>query len=212
VPPLTERFYGALYAITPPLPSSSSHDEQLLSICEQALIGGAAILQYRDKTASLSDQQRRAEKLSLLCRQYECLFIINDSPALAEQCGADGVHLGLEDGSVASAKTQTNIVGVTCQNSIKRAIDAQQNGADYVALGAVFATQTKSDTVHCPLSVIKEVKAQCDLPVVAVGGITLENILEVKNAGADAAAVCQGLFGVADITETARSLCKVMRE
>jgi len=180
-------------------------------MCEQALVGGAAILQYRDKTASLSDQQRRAEKLSLLCRQYECLFIINDSVALAGQCGADGVHLGLEDGSIKDAKTQTNLVGVTCQNSIERALDAQQNGADYVALGAVFATQTKSDTVHCPLSLIPEVKAQCGLPVVAVGGITLENISEVKNAGADAAAVCQGLFGASNITEVARSLCKVMR-
>ena len=205
--------HGALYAITPPLSAHASHDDKLIAMCQQALSGGVSVIQYRDKTATVEVQARRAAALANLCRDYAALFIVNDSPILARQCAANGVHIGREDGGVRAAKTcmENGIVGVSCQNNIGRAVQAARDGADYAAFGAVFATNTKSDAAHCPLSIIGKAKAQCDLPIVAVGGITLQNISAVRDAGADAAAVCKGLFDAPDIPATARLLCQTMR-
>lgn len=197
-----------LYAITDPhlLPG-----DRLLPACADVLAGGARMLQYRDKPADVTTRLQRARALRALTREHDALLIINDDPQLAADCGADGVHIGQSDGGIARARALLGpdaVIGVTCHASLDLARQAQADGADYVAFGRFFPSQTKPHAPHADISVLHAARALA-LPRVAIGGVNADNAPALIDAGADILAVIHALFGAADIRAAARQLAEL---
>jgi len=156
-----------------------------------------AILQYRRKKIEKADQPAEVEQIKLLCEKYQVPFVINDDLKLAAQFGL-GVHLGQSDGEITDAKSQLPegvIIGRTCLNSLELAQKAITDGATYIAFGAVYATSTKPEAGNVGIEVIKQAAAQYDLPICAIGGLTVENSKPVIEAGADLCAVISDILG-----------------
>ncbi len=192
-----------LYVITPTLYPS---EQILIGNVAAAIEGGARIVQFRDKSADRVLQQQTASALVQLCRARQTLFLVNDDVELARAVGADGVHLGQDDMSLADARRQLGdnaIIGVTCHNSLTAARVATQGGADYVAFGRFFPSRTKPDASAVDVEILHRARQQLDLPVVAIGGITSENGGRLIEAGADMLAVVDGVFGQTDIAAAA---------
>lgn len=192
-----------LYAITDP--RLTPHDS-LLEKVEEALAGGASVLQYRDKSASTEQKIRDGKALKQLCQSYAIPFLVNDDVELALMLKADGVHIGQSDAGVHSARARfgvSGIVGVTCHDRIDLALQAAHDGANYVALGRFYPSRTKPNAPPCSLAVLKELRQKVSLPIVAIGGITTDNAPQVIEAGADMVAVIHGLFGGNAIRATA---------
>jgi thiamine-phosphate pyrophosphorylase len=193
-----------LYAITDgPRPD-------LLDVARQALLGGARLLQYRDKTADAARRLAEASALRQLCREHGVPLIINDDVALARAVQADGVHLGKDDGDLAAARAElgaTAIIGVSCYDSLERARIAAATGADYVAFGAFFPSPTKPHAPRAPLDLLRQ-SAALGVPRVAIGGITPDNAPALVAAGADFLAVISAVFGVADVRAAARRFAR----
>ena len=189
-----------LYAITDgPRPD-------LYSAVESALNGGAAILQYRDKSGE--SERRHAEAASLLaaCRRFGVPLIVNDDVDLAAAIGADGVHLGEHDGDIDAARTRLGaaaIIGVSCYDSIDRARQLAAAGADYLAFGAFFPSPTKPLARRAGAGLLRDAKS-LGLPLVAIGGITPDNAQPLIEAGADFVAAISGVFAAADPFAAAR--------
>ena len=186
-----------LYAITPDEP-------QLVDKVRQALEGGVALLQYRRKRRDL----REAREVASLARRHGVPLIVNDDVELALELGAEGAHLGRDDGDLRAARKRLGgrILGVSCYNDAelaRRAIDA---GADYVAFGSVFASSTKPQAVRAPLALFA---SALEVPLCAIGGITLENAPQVRDAGADLLAVLSDLFDAPDIAARAAQYRKL---
>ncbi|PJG66388.1 thiamine phosphate synthase [Acinetobacter seifertii] len=156
-----------------------------------------AILQYRRKKIEKTDQPVEVEQIKILCEKYQVPFVINDDLQLAAQFGL-GVHLGQSDGEITDAKSKLPegvIIGRTCLNSLDLARKAIADGATYVAFGAVYATATKPEAGNVGIEVIKQAAAQYDLPICAIGGLTVENSKPVIEAGADLCAVISDILG-----------------
>ncbi|MFV7499098.1 thiamine phosphate synthase [Acinetobacter pittii] len=156
-----------------------------------------AILQYRRKKIDKADQPAEVEQIKLLCEKYQVPFVINDDLKLAAQFGL-GVHLGQSDGEITDATSQLPegvIIGRTCLNSLELAQKAIADGASYIAFGAVYATSTKPEAGNVGIEVIKQAAAQYDLPICAIGGLTVENSKPVIEAGADLCAVISDILG-----------------
>lgn len=156
-----------------------------------------AILQYRRKKIAKAEQPAEVEQIKQLCEKYQVPFVINDDLKLAAQFGL-GVHLGQSDGEITDAKSQLPegvIIGRTCLNSLELAQKAIADGATYVAFGAVYATATKPEAGNVGIEVIKQAAAQYDLPICAIGGLTVENSKPVIEAGADLCAVISDILG-----------------
>ncbi|WP_227062998.1 thiamine phosphate synthase [Acinetobacter pittii] len=156
-----------------------------------------AILQYRRKKVEKVDQPAEVEQIKLLCEKYQVPFVINDDLKLAAQFGL-GVHLGQSDGEITDAKSQLPegvIIGRTCLNSLELAQKAITDGATYIAFGAVYATSTKPEAGNVGIEVIKQAAAQYDVPICAIGGLTVENSQPVIEAGADLCAVISDILG-----------------
>ncbi|QNX06455.1 thiamine phosphate synthase [Acinetobacter seifertii] len=156
-----------------------------------------AILQYRRKKIEKTDQPAEVEQIKILCEKYKVPFVINDDLQLASQFGL-GVHLGQSDGEITDAKSKLPegvIIGRTCLNSLDLARKAIADGATYVAFGAVYATATKPEAGNVGIEVIKQAAAQYDLPICAIGGLTVENSKPVIEAGADLCAVISDILG-----------------
>lgn len=198
-----------LYAITPDSVDSRDLIERVRSALESAPAGWAA-LQYRNKSATPTQRRHEADALAALCRERGVPFIVNDDIDLALACGADGVHLGRDDGDLASARARVgkNLLGASCYDSLGRARLAVDQGADHVAFGSVFVSSTKPGAVRAPLSLFAQA-ASLGVPRVAIGGITLDNAAEVIAAGADAIAVISDLFGAPDIAPRARAFTRL---
>lgn len=193
-----------LYAVTPEtLPAAD-----LLAKVAQALAGGIAALQYRRKART---DAAEARALAALCRAQGVPFIVNDDLELALAAGADGVHLGKDDGDIAAARARWRgrLLGVSCYDSLERARAAVAAGADHVAFGSVFASPTKPAAVRAPLSLFAGAKA-LGVPLVAIGGVTLENAPQAYAAGADALAVITDLFDAPDVAARARAYGKLL--
>jgi len=183
-----------LYAITDPLLLSA---ENLISAVEQAILGGARVIQYRNKLASDTQQYEQALQLSALCKQYQVCFIINDDAQLAKQVAADGVHVGKDDGKIAEARKHLGekaIIGVSCYNQLENAHQAIAQGADYVAFGRFFPSKTKPDAVQADLQLLEDAARQLTVPIVAIGGVTRNNASQLIYHGTDAIAVINDLF------------------
>ena len=187
-----------LYAITPDIADT----DLLLQKVEAALQGGINILQYRNKLANHKLQTQQARALLPLCRQYNVPLIINDSVKLCLTLDADGVHLGADDGNLAEVRARIGkdkILGASCYNKFDLALLAQQAGANYVAFGACFASSTKLGAPVADLSLFRRAKLQLQIPVVAIGGITVKNAAQVIQAGANAIAVINAIFNADDV-------------
>ena len=181
-----------LYAITQ---TETKSDVQILNEVEQIILGGAVVLQYRDKRQNKS--VKLAEKLLKLCHQYTIPLIINDDITLAKNIDADGVHLGKEDGTVLEARKQlgdNKIIGVSCYNNLQSALQAEQQGANYVAFGRFFSSSTKPLASPADIQTLIQAKQVLTVPVVAIGGILTSNADLLLNAGADLLAVIGGLY------------------
>jgi len=192
-----------LYAITD---ARKITPETIAHAVEQALCGGAAIIQFRDKSCDQTRRLHTAQRLRQLTGQYQALLIINDDVALAAACNADGVHIGQHDTELREARTQLGpqaIIGISCYNRFELAQQAAANGADYVAFGRFFPSRTKPDAMPAGLNLLHQAKQELDIPVVAIGGITVDNAAPLIEAGADMLAVVDGLFGQADIRAAA---------
>jgi thiamine-phosphate pyrophosphorylase len=188
-----------LYAITPELADTQT----LLRSVAQALEGGIAMLQYRRKGGQQIDE---AKTLARMCREHDVPFVVNDDFALALDCGADGAHLGRDDGELAAARAKLGgrLLGASCYASLAAARGAVAAGADYIAFGSVFSSPTKPAAVRAPLTLFGEARA-LGVPLVAIGGITLQNTPQLIAAGADSVAVISDLFEAPDIAERARA-------
>lgn len=171
---------------------------RLLPAVEQALIGGAKLIQYRDKSADTAKRLDEAQRLKQLCQRYNVPLIINDDLALAAQLGV-GVHLGQQDGSIAFARQTLGteaIIGATCHNSLVFAQQAAQEGASYLAFGAFYPSSTKPLAQAAELHTLTQAKRLFSLAIVAIGGITLDNAAPVIAAGADYVAVISDIFAL----------------
>ena len=205
---MPKRLQG-LYAIT---------DEKLTpdhSVCEQveeALQAGVKILQYRNKTAHDDEIEAVCEKLCQLCHQYDAAFIIDDRAELATKVGADGLHIGKDDGSISQAREAfpNGFIGVSCYGSIRKAKEAQDEGAAYVAFGSFFPSPTKPKSGIISTNVLDKAKAALEVPVCAIGGINRENIHEIAQHGPDMISVVNDIFN-GDITKNITQLTKGMK-
>ncbi len=194
---------SGLYAIT----RETDNTAQLLADVTAVLNGGARTVQYRDKSGDVARQHEQASVLMTLCRRYHVPFIVNDSLRLADLIGADGVHLGRDDGTVREARIilgPERMVGVSCYHSLDLALAAQEAGADYVAFGRFFSSGTKPNATPAELSLLRQATYQIHRPIVAIGGVTLSNANHLISAGADAVAVIGALFDRQDVEEAAR--------
>ncbi|MEH6577441.1 MAG: thiamine phosphate synthase [Amphritea sp.] len=197
---MTKFQLQGLYAITDSklMPDTDS----MLFQVEQALRGGARIIQYRDKSTESDKRRQQCLALLDLCNQFNRPLLINDDIELAKLVGAHGVHLGQSDGVLAQAREylgKHSIIGNTCHDSIELAQQACQQGCDYVAFGAFFTSSTKPDAKPAPLTLLTEARSTLPVPVVAIGGINMDNAEQVITAGADMLAVIHNLFASDDI-------------
>ncbi len=201
---------SGLYAVTPDLADTAL----LLAKSQAALAGGARLLQYRNKTADENLRREQAAALRELCRRYGAMMIVNDHVELAREIDADGVHVGADDAGVAAARTRLGrgkIIGATCYRDLRRAPAAVAQGADYVAFGSFFASAVKPGAVRAPLALLQQARREVAVPVVAIGGITLDNAAELIDAGAHAVAVISALFAAPDVEIAARKFCQLFR-
>lgn len=188
-----------LYAIT------NGPRDDLPAAARAALEGGAAMLQYRDKTGDAGRRLREAHALAGLCDEFGVPLIINDDVELAHAGGAAGVHLGEHDSSVAEARAILGgaaIIGVSCYDSLQTARDAALAGADYLAFGAFFSSGTKPGARRAKPDLLRDAR-ELGLPLVAIGGITPDNGRMLVEAGADFLAAIFGVFGASDIRAAA---------
>ena len=203
-----------LYAVTPDIADTPL----LVAKVRAALRGGVRLLQYRNKQASKSLAITQAQALRAVTREASALLIINDDAELALSIKADGVHLGLDDDAsrdLAALRREAGrasfIVGISCYNELSRAIDAAAAGADYVALGSFFASATKPGARRAGLGLLLQARQEISVPLVAIGGITLENAPGLIGAGADALAVISALFDAPDIPSQAHAFNQLLR-
>ncbi|MCK5662073.1 MAG: thiamine phosphate synthase [Thiotrichaceae bacterium] len=194
-----------LYAITD---NSLIKPEIFINTVENAIIGGAKIIQYRDKSQNHALRLKQAQALRILCQKYKIPLIINDDIALAQQVQADGVHLGKDDTNIFTARAKLGdkaIIGVSCYNQLSLAQEAVKSGATYIAFGRFFSSNTKPKAVSCSVDLLRQARKLFNCPLVAIGGITPENGAELLAAGADCLAVIQGLFGQENVTAAAQA-------
>ena len=201
-PPDARRLRG-LYAITP----EASDTAWLVARVEECLAGGAALVQYRAKQASPDLALQQARRLADLCRSWRVPLIVNDSVELAIAAGGDGVHLGRDDADLrfARAALPDAIIGASCYADPALARAAAAAGADYVAIGSMFASTTKPAARRASLESLAAAKRAGGLPVAAIGGITLENAPHAVAAGADMVAIISALFDAPDVEKASRS-------
>ncbi len=203
---------SGIYAITDPqlLPG-----DRLFDGVQAALQGGIRWFQYRDKLSTAEERAVNAARLVSLCRDFDAHVIINDSVELARHSGAAGVHLGTEDGPVSLARTRLGpaaVIGATCHDDLPRALQARSDGADYVAFGRFFPSATKPLAPPATVELLRAARQQLGCPIVAIGGITQDNMADLIAGGANAIALCHELFTAPDIEHKARSLTVAFKQ
>ncbi|MCB1762112.1 MAG: thiamine phosphate synthase [Gammaproteobacteria bacterium] len=198
-----------LYAITD---SQLTPPESMLVQVKNALDGGARMIQYRDKGSDSLLRRSQAADLLRLCHLAGVPLIINDDVDLALTVAADGVHLGRDDPQLKSCRERLGpkaIIGVSCYNDFDRALQAQHDGADYIAFGRFFVSNTKPNAVQADIRLLQRARRELNIPAVAIGGITPENGAALVAAGADMLAVIHALFGQPDIHEACQHFARL---
>jgi len=182
---------------------------------ELALKGGARIIQYRDKTSDHNKRLQQACAVKHLCNRYQALCIINDDIELARAANADGLHIGRDDGSVSDLRQllgKDKIIGVSCYNELALAQAAEQQGANYIAFGSFFPSPTKPDATKASLDLLLQARQHIDIPICAIGGITLNNAAPLIDAGADMLAVISEVFGHDDVFSASKKFQQLFKQ
>ena len=195
-----------LYAVTD---QAWVGNQTLLEQIEDALKGGATIVQLREKKLDEDSFVEEAIQVRDLCHKYNVPLIINDNVDVAIKSGADGVHVGIEDAPVAEIRKHVSadfIIGATCK-TVEQAKIAEAAGADYMGVGAVFPSPTKTNAVRITNEQLREIIASVSIPAVAIGGISYDNVCEIKGSSVSGVAVVSAIFGAEDI-EKATALLK----
>lgn len=177
------------------------HGKKLTEAVKQALDGGVTCLQLREKDLTKEELLKEAIEIKKITEEYHIPLIINDNAKMALECNAEGVHIGQKDISAKEARQilgEKKVIGVTARN-VEQALTAEQKGADYLGSGAVFTTQTKKDAVPMTEETMKSICRAVKIPVVAIGGITYENMELLINRGIAGIAVVSSLFAAEDI-------------
>lgn len=183
-------------------------EETLYEQVEKALKGGATFIQLREKELDTEHFLEEAKEIQKLCKEYQVPFVINDNVEIAARIDADGVHVGqsdMEAGDVRAKLGPDKIIGVSAQ-TVEQALLAQKHGADYLGVGAVFPTGSKADAVEVEHTVLREICEAVDIPVIAIGGITKDNVKELSGSGICGIAVISAIFGQKDIEEATKEL------
>lgn len=206
-----DKKYMRLYAVTD---RSWAGEKTLYQQVEEALKGGVTCVQLREKTLEEEAFLQEAKNICALCRRYKVPFIVNDNVDIALACGADGVHVGQEDmlaGEVRRRVGEKMLLGVSV-HTVEEALDAVKSGADYLGLGAVFPTSTKTDVDQMPLETLRAICGAVEIPVVGIGGIKKENIRSLAGSGLDGVAVVSAIFSAPDIEAACRELRALSEE
>lgn len=185
-------------------------DETLENQVEKALQGGATFLQLREKSLDDDIFLAEAKEIQKLCKKYQVPFVINDNVDIALAIDADGVHVGQSDMEALDVRKRLGpdkIIGVSAQN-VQQALLAQKHGADYLGVGAVFPTGSKDDAEDVSFETLKAICQAVDIPVIAIGGITKENVSELKRSGICGIAVISAIFAQKDIKAATKELKK----
>lgn len=200
-----DKRYMLLYAVTD---RAWVGKQTLYQQVEAALKGGVTCVQLREKELDEAAFLQEARDICALCRQYGVPFIVNDNVDIAAACGADGVHVGQEDMGAEEARRRVGenmILGVSV-HTVEEARQAVRDGADYLGLGAVFPTGTKTDVDVMPGETLQAICTAADVPIVAIGGLNRDNILQLSGSGVDGAALVSAIFGAEDIEGACREL------
>jgi len=193
--------------------TSVLQDDALLQAVAAALTAGVKVVQYRDKSDDTLKRRDDAKALRALCAAHEAVFLVNDDAGLAVETGADGVHIGREDGGIAVARSllgEEKIIGVSCYNRPQLAREAQAQGADYVAFGAFFPSGIKPEAVRADFSLLHD--DALHIPVVAIGGINAENAAPLIENGASALAVISAILKADDPGRAAREIVQLFEK
>ncbi len=200
-----------LYAVTD---RSWVGKQSLIEQVESALKGGVSCVQLREKQLDKEAFLKEAVEMAVLCRQYKVPFIINDDVDIALRCGADGVHVGQDDMSVDKVRSIAGndlIIGVSA-HSVEEALTAVRGGADYLGVGAVFSTSTKTNVTAMSYEVLKSICTAVDIPVVAIGGINKDNMTKLSGTGISGVALVSAVFAADDIERECRILRSMSEE
>ena len=200
-----DRRHMLLYAVTD---RAWVGEQTLYQQVEAALKGGVTCVQLREKELEAAEFLREAKEIRALCRRYGVPFIVNDNVEIALACGADGIHVGQEDmaaGDVRRLVGEDMILGVSV-HTVEEARRAVREGADYLGLGAVFPTDTKTDVDQIPKETLRAICNAVEVPVVAIGGIHRDNLPELSGSGVDGVALVSAIFSAEDIEGTCREL------
>lgn len=201
-----------LYAITDQM--WLKEGETLGDVVESVLENGATFLQIREKDLAADVFEAEAERLKTLCAQHGVPFVVNDSIEIALQCDADGVHVGQSDikgRDIRAMIGPDKILGISA-GTVEEAIAAEKAGADYIGVGAIFSTSTKKNARSMTMERLKEIVSSVSIPVVAIGGISAENILQLCGSGVDGAAVVSAIFAAEDPGRATADLLKLAEE
>lgn len=186
----------------------------LAEAVEQAILGGADMIQLREKAMSCEELLGAALEVKVVTDRYNVPLIINDSLEVCLESGAAGVHIGQNDADIREARAflgENKIIGVSAR-TVEQAKYAEENGADYIGVGAAFATGSKNDARCIPHGIYREIRNAVSLPIVAIGGINKTNIADIKGLGIDGAAVISAVFGSGDIRAAASEMKKLCVE
>ena len=188
--------------------------EGLTDVCRKVLENGATFLQIREKDLDENTFEQEAEALKELCASYRVPYVVNDSVEIAMDIDADGVHIGQSDMEYRKAREilgEDKIIGLSAGN-LQEAIDAEKMGADYIGVGAVFHTDTKKDTTAMSFEELKEITDTVSIPVVAIGGISADNLMQLAGTGIDGISVISAIFGQKDPGAATKKLVELTRE
>lgn len=200
-----------LYAITD---SRYAKDKSLYELVEEALKGGATLIQLREKNLDFDEFLKRAINLKKLCTKYDVPLIINDNVDIAIKSNADGVHVGQTDMNAKNVREligKNMILGVSAQ-TCDQAVKAEKAGADYLGVGAVFSTSTKNNASVISMEEVKNITKSVNIPICAIGGINKENILMLKGSGVDGVSLISAIFSASDIKKECETLLKLSKE
>ena len=201
----SDKKHMLLYAVTD---RAWVGTKSLYEQVKEALENGVTCVQLREKELNEGDFLKEAKQISALCKEYKVPFIVNDNVDIAIACKADGIHIGQEDMELTNVRKlvgEDMIIGVSA-HTVEEAIKAQEGGADYIGIGAVFATSTKTDVDVLSFATLKSICEAVDIPTVAIGGIKKDNICKLKGSGIDGVAVVSAIFAAKDIATATKEL------